>query len=108
MRTTMHVGDQSYTLARGQDTVAVTDATIGAARAGAGLVAVTVTVYGNRAVEILITSAVPVSFETGRAASNDRDDGDLDTPFDTHEQHAHVIPETFDDHFAVSFDDWDL
>jgi hypothetical protein len=80
-RTTMRIDGTAYALAQGQDIDAVKQAVVQAARAGGDLV--TVTVVGNRSLDVLVTAGVPVTFESEDVAQEDLDDGDLTAPFVT-------------------------
>ena len=53
---------------------------VAADRAGADVV--TVTLYGNRALDVVVTPGVAITFEVEDVPYEDRDDGDLDNPFD--------------------------
>lgn len=79
-RVTMNVDGTSYALAQGQDTAAIKEEVVRAARDGAGLV--TVTLYGNRALDVVVTPGVPITFETEEVRAEIRNDGDLHTPFE--------------------------
>jgi hypothetical protein len=82
-RVTMNVDGTSYPLAQGQEIDTIEAAVVQAARDGADLV--TVTLYGNRALDIVVTPGVPITFETEEVPDEARDDGDLSVPFDVPE-----------------------
>ncbi|PYY39602.1 hypothetical protein [Curtobacterium sp. MCPF17_046] len=76
----MTVDGTSHALAQGQDLHALEAAVVAADRAGADVV--TVTLYGNRALDVVVTPGVAITFEVEDVPDEDRDDGDLDNPFD--------------------------
>ncbi|PZF10002.1 hypothetical protein DEJ25_13590 [Curtobacterium sp. MCPF17_011] len=86
----MNVDGTAYPLAQGQDLHTLETSVVEADRAGADLVKVTL--YGNRSLDVVVTPGVPITFEVDDVADEDRDDGDLSSPFD--------VPDfdSFDDH----------
>ncbi|PZE86984.1 hypothetical protein [Curtobacterium sp. MCBD17_032] len=76
----MTVDGTAHPLAQGQDLHTLEAAVVAADRAGADLV--TVTLYGNRSLDVVVTPGVPITFEVEDVPDDDRDDGDLDNPFD--------------------------
>jgi hypothetical protein len=86
----MNVDGTTYPLAQGQDLRTLETAVVDADRAGADVV--TVTLYGNRSLDVVVTPGVPITFEVEDTPDEDRDDGDLTSPFD--------VPDfdTFDHH----------
>jgi hypothetical protein len=82
-RVTMSVNGTPYMLAQGQNAQQIKNDVAAAARDGAEFI--TVSVFGNRSLDVLVTPGVPITFES-ESESVDfdaRDDGDLNTPFDT-------------------------
>jgi hypothetical protein len=77
----MTVNGQAYPLAQGQVLDDVYAAVVSAVQAGGNIV--DVTVYGNRTVGVMASPGVPITFETTEVADEDRDDGDLDHPFES-------------------------
>jgi hypothetical protein len=82
----MRVDGRPYLLAQGQDLDEVKNAVVQAARSGGDFV--TVTEFGNRSLDVLVTVGVPVTLESETVAFDPQDDGDLGAPF---------IVSTFDD-----------
>ena len=80
-RVTMSVNGAHYMLAQGQDPDRIKDEVTAAARDGAEFV--TVSVFGNRSVDVLVTPGVPITFESEAVDFDPRDDGDPATPFET-------------------------
>jgi hypothetical protein len=78
-RTTLTIGGIPYLLAQGQSVDSIKDAVVQAARTGADLV--TVTVVGNRELDILVTPGVAITFESEDVPADHRDTGDLEAPF---------------------------
>jgi hypothetical protein len=79
-RITMNVGDTTYYLAQGQDIATIEAAIVAADREGGEVVEVTL--YGNRNLDVVATPGVAITFEIEEVADEDRDDGDLESPFD--------------------------
>jgi hypothetical protein len=82
-RVTMNIDGTSYALAQGQEIDTIEASVVQAARDGADLV--TVTLYGNRALDVVVTPGVPITFETAEVPDEARDDGDLTVPFEVPE-----------------------
>jgi hypothetical protein len=79
-RITITVSDTPHPLAQDQDITVIQTAALDAVRAGGNIV--TVTLYGNRELAILISPGVPITFEVADVPDEERDDGDLDSPFE--------------------------
>ncbi|MCS5714919.1 hypothetical protein NVV95_10180 [Herbiconiux sp. CPCC 205716] len=79
-RITITVSDTPHPLAQGQEVQAIQDAALRAVREGGDIV--TVTLYGNRELAILVSPGVPITFEVADVPDERRDDGDLDSPFE--------------------------
>jgi hypothetical protein len=79
LRTSVVIDGQKYPLAQGQDLETIKQATVAAARDGAGLVEFVV--VGNRAVSVLVTPTIRVMFEEHEVDRDDRDTGDVHAPF---------------------------
>lgn len=79
-RITMNVDGTCYHLAQGQDIATIEAAVVAADREGADIVKVTL--YGNRSLDVIATPGVPITFESEEVPDEDRDDGDLQSPFD--------------------------
>jgi hypothetical protein len=79
-RITMNVDGTSYALAQGQEVAAIESAVLEAARSGADVVSVVL--YGNRALDVVVTPGVPITFESEDVPGDARDDGDLVAPFE--------------------------
>lgn len=80
-RITMNVDGTSYVLAQGQEVSEIESAVVDAARSGADVVCVVL--YGrNRAVDVVVTPRVPITFESEGVPSEARDDGDLGASFE--------------------------
>jgi hypothetical protein len=90
-RVTMQIDRKTYALAQGQDTDAIEQKVVEAARDGADMV--TVTLVGNRELDILVSPGVPITFESEDVAEDDRDDGDLAAPFDSLDDHHRYLDE---------------
>jgi hypothetical protein len=88
----MRVDGKPYLLAQGQDVEEVKNAIVQATRSGGDFV--TVTEFGNRSLDVLVTVGVPVTLESETVAFDPQDDGDLEAPF---------VVSNFDD---VFFDHW--
>jgi hypothetical protein len=86
-RITMRVDGEAHQLAQNQDRESIADAVVQADRDGAGVV--TVTVVGNRILDVVVTPGVPITFESETVPDDDRDDGDLEAPFDVPEFDAY-------------------
>jgi hypothetical protein len=84
-RITMRVDGEAHLLAQNQDREVIAEAVVQADRDGAGIVTVTVTVVGNRTLDVVVTPGVPITFETETVPDDDRDDGDLEAPFEVPE-----------------------
>jgi hypothetical protein len=80
-RTTMQINALDYLLAQGQDVNAIKEQILTALRDGAGII--TTTLVGNRELDILISPGVAITFQTEEVPEDDRDDGDLASPFDS-------------------------
>jgi hypothetical protein len=80
-RVTMSVNGTPYMLAQGQNAEEIKNDVAAAARDGAEFI--TVSVFGNRSLDVLVTPGVPITFESESVDFDPRDDGDLNTPFDT-------------------------
>ena len=74
----MRVAGVPHTLSQGQDLGQIKEAVVQAARDGAGMVSVTV--VGNRALDVLVTQAVRITFESETVADDARDDADPGAP----------------------------
>jgi hypothetical protein len=86
-RITMRVDGEAHLLAQDQDREVIAEAVVQADRDGAGIV--TVTVVGNRTLDVVVTPGVPITFETETVPDDDRDDGDLEAPFEAPEFDAY-------------------
>lgn len=80
-RITMHVDGVPHDLAQGQDISQVKEAVVQAAQDGAGMVS-SVTLVGNRVLDVLVTPGTPIAFESEAVPEDVRDDDDLGVPFD--------------------------
>jgi hypothetical protein len=78
-RVTVRVAGRPYILAQGQDPAEVKARITKAARNGGDFV--TVTVLGNRSLDILVTAGLSLTFESETVAFDPQDDGNLDAPF---------------------------
>jgi len=78
---TMSVNGAPYILAQGQDPEQIKNDVVAAARDGAEFV--TVSVFGNRSLDVLVTPGVPITFESETVDFDPHDDGDLDSQFFT-------------------------
>lgn len=76
----MQIDGTAHLLAQGQDLNRIKGDVVAAAQDGAEMV--TVTVVGNRTLDVLVTPGVPITFEAETVPDDDRDNGDLDAPFD--------------------------
>jgi hypothetical protein len=83
-RITLTVNDTSHPLAQGQDIENIQAAAIEALRKGGE--AITVTLYGNRELTILVSPGVPLTFEMEEVPDEPRDDGDLTKPFEPYSE----------------------
>ena len=77
----MSVNGAPYMLAQGQDPEQIKNDVVAAARDGADFV--TVSVFGNRSLDVLVTPGVPITFESETMDFDPHDDGDLDSTFVT-------------------------
>jgi hypothetical protein len=84
-RITMSIDGTSYVLAQGQQVSEIEAAVVDAARDGADVVSVVL--YGNRALDVVVTPGVPITFESEEVPSETRDDGDLIAPFEVPDLH---------------------
>jgi hypothetical protein len=82
-RITMRVDGEAHLLAQNQDRESIAEEIVQADRDGAGVV--TVTVVGNRTLDVVVTPGVPITFESETVPEDDRDDGDLEAPFEVPE-----------------------
>jgi hypothetical protein len=89
-RTTVTVNDTSYPLAQGQEIDTIEAAAVEAVHRGGDMI--TITAYGNREVSILVSSGVPLVFESGEVPNEPRDDGDLDQPFEPYSEYDEILP----------------
>lgn len=80
-RVTMSVNGAPYMLAQGQDPEQIKNDVVAAARDGADFI--TVSVFGNRSLDVLVTPGVPITFESETVDFDPHDDGDLDSTFFT-------------------------
>jgi hypothetical protein len=78
-RDSIIIGGQNHFLAQGVDIDQTKQLALQAMRDGGGLV--DLVVLGNRSVTALISPGVTIWFESIEVAPDDRDDGDLTTPF---------------------------
>jgi hypothetical protein len=76
----MNVDGTSYLLAQGQEVAAIEAAVVEADREGADVVKVTL--YGNRELDVVATPGVPITFGSEEVPDEERNDGDLDSPFE--------------------------
>jgi hypothetical protein len=79
-RTTMQVNGRDYLLAQDQDVDAIKQAVLDALRDGGGMI--TTTLVGNRELDILFGTGIAITFQTEEVPDDDRDDGDLSSPFE--------------------------
>jgi hypothetical protein len=79
-RIIMRINSLEYLLAQDQDVDAIKQHILAALRDGAGII--TTTLVGNRALDILISPGVAITFQTEEVPEDDRDDGDLTSPFE--------------------------
>jgi hypothetical protein len=79
-RIIMNIDGTTYYLAQGQNIATIEDAIVAADREGGEVVKVTL--YGNRNLDVVATPGVPITFEIEEVPDEDRDDGDLESPFD--------------------------
>jgi len=79
-RITMHVDGVPHDLAQGQDISQVKEAVVQAAQDGAGMVSVTL--VGNRVLDVLVTPGIPIAFESEAVPEDVRNEDDLGVPFD--------------------------
>jgi hypothetical protein len=88
-RTLMQVNGHDYALAQNQDLEALKTRVLQAIRDGGDLIPVTL--VGNTSLEVLVTLGVPLTFQTTEVDDDDRDDGNLDFPFDpSYEQYSNL------------------
>lgn len=80
-RVTMRVNGAPFMLAQGQGPERIKNDVVAAARDGAEFV--TVSLFGNRSLDVLVTPGVSVTFESETVDFDPRDDGDLDSQFFT-------------------------
>jgi hypothetical protein len=80
-RVTMSVNGAPYMLAQGQDPEQIKNDVVAAARDGAGFV--TVSVFGNRSLDVLVTPGVPITFESETVDFDPRNNGDVESQFFT-------------------------
>ncbi|TIH33814.1 hypothetical protein [Subtercola vilae] len=73
------VSDTQHPLAQDQDIDTIEALALAAVRGGGDIVKVTL--YGNRELSILVSPGVPITFVVSEVPEEDRDDGDLDSPF---------------------------
>jgi hypothetical protein len=78
-RITLTVGDTAHPLAQNQDVGTIQAAALHAVRTGGDIV--NVILYGNRQLAILVSPGVPITFEVAEVPDEERDDGDLASPF---------------------------
>jgi hypothetical protein len=76
----MRVDGTAHLLAQDQDREKIAEKVVQADHEGAGIV--TVTIVGNRTLDVVVTPGVPITFESETVPDDDRDDGNLDAPFD--------------------------
>jgi hypothetical protein len=79
-RITMNVDGTSYALAQGQNASVIESAVVDAARSEADVVSVVL--YGNRALDVIVTPGVPITFESEEVPEDPRDNGDVVAPFE--------------------------
>ncbi|MFB2600435.1 hypothetical protein ACEXQE_21800 [Herbiconiux sp. P17] len=79
-RITITVSDTPHPLAQDQDIAHIEAAALDAVRGGGDIVKVTL--YGNRELAILVSPGVPITFEVAEVPDENRDDGDLGSPFE--------------------------
>jgi hypothetical protein len=80
-RTTMQINGRDYLLAQGQDVDALKQHALAALRDGAGII--TATLVGNRELDFVISPGVSITFQNEEVLDDDRDDGDLTSPYET-------------------------
>jgi hypothetical protein len=78
-RTTLRIDGTAYALAQGQNIDAIKRAVVQGVRDGGDLI--TLTVVGNKELDILVTAGVPVTFESEEIAYDNQDNGDLAAPY---------------------------
>jgi hypothetical protein len=83
-RITLTVNDTSHPLAQGQDIETIQAAAVAALHKGGEVI--TVTLYGNRELAILVSPGVPLTFEVEEVPDEPRDDGDLSKPFEPYSE----------------------
>ncbi|GAA4198165.1 hypothetical protein GCM10022219_27210 [Microbacterium oryzae] len=83
-RITLTVNDTSHPLAQGQDIETIQAAAVEALHKGGEVI--TVTLYGNRELAILVSPGVPLTFEVEEVPDEPRDDGDLTKPFEPYSE----------------------
>ena len=71
-RITMYVDGVAHLLAQGQDQAAIKAAVVKAAKDGADIV--TVTVAGDRELDVLVTPGISITFESETVPEDTRDD----------------------------------
>jgi hypothetical protein len=79
-RTTMQINGRDYLLAQDQDVDAIKRHALTALRDGGGII--TTTLVGNRELDILFGTGIAITFQTDEVPDDDRDDGDLASPFE--------------------------
>jgi hypothetical protein len=79
-RTTMQVNGRDYLLAQDQDVDALKQSVLDALRDGGGMI--TTTLVGNRELDILFGTGIAITFQSKEVPDDDRDDGDLTSPFE--------------------------
>jgi hypothetical protein len=79
LRHTVTIGTRSYDLAQGHALDELTSAMVGAIQEGGAFV--DFVVFGNRRVSVLVTSGLPIVFESTDVEADDRDTGDEEQPF---------------------------
>jgi hypothetical protein len=90
-RITITVSDTPHPLAQDQSIDVIEAAALDAVRRGGDIVRVTL--YGNRQLAILVSPGVPITFEVAEVPDEDRDDGDLDSPFEPYSPFENEYPQ---------------
>jgi hypothetical protein len=79
-RTTIQINGNDYRVAQNQDIDAIKRAAVTAVREGGDFI--TVTLVGNRELQILVSMGISITVQTEEVPDDDRDDGNLALPFD--------------------------
>jgi hypothetical protein len=79
-RTTIHIDGHDYRVAQNQDIESIKQAAIEAVRDGGDFV--TLTLVGNRELQVLVSTGVAITVQTDEVPDDDRDDGNLAVPFE--------------------------